>query len=283
MQGAFVLRTLVVQRARPQEDGSPSPRLTPDRCSPHPASRGAARWLTDRPFSVWPPIPTRALLWLTSERSGRVHQPGAFDLVAAAVLVKGIDGKLQVDRYDTTATHRSWGCALLGSALAVVAAPLAVVPLSGVATQDGTWAGVGGIVEHFWHNIPKGQLLRMSDLLESGQAALVVVVIDHTQRTSKHCCRTQRRRSSPRRTTATSSRRTRRPWPERNSRPDEVEPPTRRVHRLLALAEATERRNRRWTSSVSVLPVTMHTTFVASTSSAPPAPSRFSRPMEHPR
>ena len=52
--------------------------------------------------------------------------------------------------------------------------------MSVVATQDGTWAGVGGIVGYFWHNIPKGQLLRMSDLLESGQAALVVVAVDHT-------------------------------------------------------------------------------------------------------
>ncbi len=109
-----------------------------------------------------------------------VHDAGELDLVAAAVLVKGTDGKLQVDQHDTTATQRSWGCALVGSALAVVAAPLAVVPLSGVVPQDGTWAGIGGIVGHFWHNIPKRQLLQMSDVLESGQAALVVVAVDHT-------------------------------------------------------------------------------------------------------
>lgn len=110
----------------------------------------------------------------------RAHHAGGSDLVAAAVLVKGIDGKLHVDRYDTTVTQGSWGCALVGSALAVVAAPLAVVPLSGVATQNGTWAGIGGIVGHFWHNIPKSQLLRMSDVLESGQAALVIVAVDRT-------------------------------------------------------------------------------------------------------
>lgn len=109
-----------------------------------------------------------------------VRDAGELEFVAAAVLVKGTDGKMQVDRHDTTATQRSWGCALIGGALAVVAAPLAVVPLSGIATQDGTWAGIGGIVGHFWHNIPKSELLRMSDVLDSGQAALVVVAVDHT-------------------------------------------------------------------------------------------------------
>jgi len=99
--------------------------------------------------------------------------------VAAALVVKGPDGKLRIDRYDTS-TLRPWGGALLGGALAVVAAPLAIQPLSDVATKDGTWAGVGGIVGHFWHHIAKRQLLRMSELLESGQAALVVVAIDRT-------------------------------------------------------------------------------------------------------
>jgi uncharacterized membrane protein len=111
----------------------------------------------------------------------RIHHEGELDHVAAAVLLKGIDGKLHIHRHDTTATHLAWGGALVAGALAVVAAPLATVPLSCVATQDGTWAGVGGIVGHFWHNIPKSQLLRMSDLLESGQAALVVVAVGHTR------------------------------------------------------------------------------------------------------
>ena len=99
--------------------------------------------------------------------------------MAAAVLVKGIDGKLRVDRDDTTAPDLSWCGALIGGALAVVAAPLAVAPLSVVASQDGSWAGIGGVVEYFWHHIPKSQLLQMSDLIESGQAAVVIVAVDH--------------------------------------------------------------------------------------------------------
>jgi hypothetical protein len=110
-----------------------------------------------------------------------VHQEGERGLVAAAVLAKGIDGKLHLDLHDTTTTRRAWGGALVGGALAVVATPLAIAPLSVAATEDGTWAGVGGIVGHFWNNIPKHQLVRMSDLLESGQAALVVVAVDHPE------------------------------------------------------------------------------------------------------
>jgi hypothetical protein len=109
------------------------------------------------------------------------HREGDIDHVAAAVLEKGKDGKLHLDRHDSTAKDVAWGGALVGSALAVVAAPLAIVPLSVVTTQGVTWAGVFGIVGHFWHNIPKSQLLRMSELLESGQAALVIVAVDHTE------------------------------------------------------------------------------------------------------
>ncbi len=155
MSNTIVLRTLVVQRTRPQEDGCPSPRQTIDRCSPHRSNRGAA-WLTDRPFSVSRPMRTRTPRWPTSARSGEFTTTGSAGPVAAAVLVKGIDGKLR--RGPRTTRRRldlSWGGALIGGALAVVAAPLAIAPLSVVATQDGTWAGVGGIVGHFWHNIPK--------------------------------------------------------------------------------------------------------------------------------
>ena len=59
-----------------------------------------------------------------------------------------------------------------------MAAPLAIVALSGVAAQGATWPGIGGVVGYFWDHVPKGQLRRMSDLLELGQAALVIVAVD---------------------------------------------------------------------------------------------------------
>ena len=196
------------------------------------------------------------------------------DHVAAAVLVKGLDGKLHLDRHDTTAADLAWGGALVGGALAVVAAPLAIAPLSDVATQDATWAGVGGIVGYFWHNIPKGQLLRMSDLLESGQAALVVVALDHTatddRSTAAQRHRGDRRRDRWRRHRAWP---TKRRWRWSSGRPD---------HDAAWRVESADRRKRRCTNSVSVLPATMHTTFVANTSSAPRPPAALLSPTAHP-
>ena len=50
---------------------------------------------------------------------------GAVDHVAVAVLTKGLDGSVEVERHDSTAKHLAWGGALVGGALCVVAPPLA--------------------------------------------------------------------------------------------------------------------------------------------------------------
>jgi uncharacterized membrane protein len=106
-----------------------------------------------------------------------VKHEGELDHVAAAVLVKDASGKLKMDRHDSTAKHLAWGGAMLGGAMVVLAPPLGAAMLAGTGA---TMAGAGGIIGHFWHNIPKDELRRMSDLLESGEAGLVVVAVDHT-------------------------------------------------------------------------------------------------------
>lgn len=107
-----------------------------------------------------------------------LHHEGELDHVAAAVVVKTADGDLKMDRHDTTAKHLAWGGAVLGGALAVVAAPIALVPLSVIAVDGGVLAGAGGIIGHFHKNIPKRDAREMSDLLESGEAGLVIVAVD---------------------------------------------------------------------------------------------------------
>ena len=106
---------------------------------------------------------------------GARHQ-GEFDHMDVAVLAKDADGEMQVERHDSTAKRMAWGGALLGAALVVVAPP---VGIAAVAAGGGALAGTGGIVGHFWHNIPKEKLGEVSELIQSGEAALVIVAVNH--------------------------------------------------------------------------------------------------------
>lgn len=116
-----------------------------------------------------------------------MHKEGELGHVAAAILTKDAQGKLKIHRHDTTAKHLAWGGALVGGLVGVLYPPLGVALLSGSfaggmvaagAVDAAVLAGAGGVVGHYWHNIPKNDLREMSDLLESGQAALVVVAVD---------------------------------------------------------------------------------------------------------
>lgn len=99
---------------------------------------------------------------------------GEFDHTALAVLTKDDSGKLRVDRHDSTTKHLTWGGALLGGALAVVAPPVGVAVLA----ASGTAAGAGAIVGHFHHNIPKKDVEAAAAMLEAGQSGLIVVAVN---------------------------------------------------------------------------------------------------------
>jgi hypothetical protein len=109
---------------------------------------------------------------------------GEFRLrVAAALVEKGADGQLTIDRHRCAADLPAWEGPVLGSALTVVAAPVGILFLVDVVDSRDVLGGVGAIAGHLWNNVPKHQLRQMSELLETGQAALVVVAADQTDAT----------------------------------------------------------------------------------------------------
>jgi uncharacterized membrane protein len=108
---------------------------------------------------------------------GIKHQ-GQIDHLAIAMVVKDADGELHIDRHDSTAKHLAWGSGVLGGVLTVVSAPLGIVFLGPLAATSAVWAGAGGLVGHFWKNIPKDQLREMGDLLERGDTGLVIVAVN---------------------------------------------------------------------------------------------------------
>ncbi len=107
-----------------------------------------------------------------------IKHEGQLDHLAIALVTKEEDGKLKIDRHDTSAKHLAWGGGILGAAATVISAPLGIVFLGPLAASAAVWAGVGGLVGHFWRNIPKEELARMSAVLEDGDCGLVVVAVN---------------------------------------------------------------------------------------------------------
>lgn len=107
-----------------------------------------------------------------------IKHEGQLDHLAIATVEKDADGNFKKDRHDSTAKHLAWGGGVLGGALAVISAPLGIVFLGPLATTTALWAGAGGLVGHFWHNIPKDEVRRMDDILHAGQYGLVIVAVN---------------------------------------------------------------------------------------------------------
>jgi uncharacterized membrane protein len=107
-----------------------------------------------------------------------IKHEGQLDHLAIAMVEKTDDGDLKVDRHDTSAKHLAWGGGILGASLTVISAPLGIVFLGPLAATTAAWAGAGGLVGHFWKNIPKDQVRKMSDLLEAGDFGLIVVAVN---------------------------------------------------------------------------------------------------------
>ena len=97
---------------------------------------------------------------------------GDYDHIAVTVLTKDEDGNLRMDRHDSTTKHLLWGGTIALGALAVLVPPL------GVAASAGTGAGLGAIVGHFHHNIPKDDIREAGELLASGESGLIVVAVN---------------------------------------------------------------------------------------------------------
>jgi len=107
-----------------------------------------------------------------------VKRGGEIDHLAIAVVEKNAEGELKVDRHDTSAHHLAWGGAIVGATLAVVAPPIGITTLAGATVSTGVLAGAGGIIGHFHRNIPKATIAEMDQLLQSGDAGLVVVAVN---------------------------------------------------------------------------------------------------------
>ena len=90
---------------------------------------------------------------------------GTYDV---ALVRKDSDGKVHVKKHEKPTQHGAWGGIAVGAVVGVVAAP-AIIP---AALVGGVIGGLGG---HFKKGISRGDAKELGDLIEAGQATLLVI------------------------------------------------------------------------------------------------------------
>jgi uncharacterized membrane protein len=96
---------------------------------------------------------------------------GSYDV---ALVSKDTEGKVHVGKHEKPTQHGVWAGILVGALVGVLfpAAIVGVATVGGAAALGGVLGGLGG---HFLEGLPRGDAKELGELLESGQAALVVI------------------------------------------------------------------------------------------------------------
>lgn len=97
-----------------------------------------------------------------------LHSAGAVGTYDAAVVTKDDVGKVHVNKDEMATRHGAWGGAAVGAAIGVLFPPSII----GTALVG---AAVGGVSGHLWRGMSRADVKELGEVLDTGQAALVVV------------------------------------------------------------------------------------------------------------
>jgi uncharacterized membrane protein len=95
----------------------------------------------------------------------RLGAVGTFDV---ALVVKDEDGTVHVHKVETATQHGAWGGAAAGALVGILFPP-AIVATAIVG------AAAGAISGHLWRGLSRGDVAELGDVIDAGQAALVIV------------------------------------------------------------------------------------------------------------
>lgn len=97
-----------------------------------------------------------------------LHSVGAVGSYDAAVVTKDDEGKVHANKDEMATRHGAWGGAAVGALIGVLFPPVVI----GSAVVG---AAVGGIGGHLWRGLSRSDVKELGDVIDSGEAALVVV------------------------------------------------------------------------------------------------------------
>ncbi len=97
-----------------------------------------------------------------------LHSAGAIGTYDSAVVSKDDAGKVHVNKDEMATRHGAWGGAAAGAVVGIL------FPPSIIATAI-VGAAVGGVSGHLWRGMSRADVKEFGDIIDDGQAALVVV------------------------------------------------------------------------------------------------------------
>ena len=97
-----------------------------------------------------------------------LHAAGAVGTYDAAVVTKDYNGKVHVSKDEMPTRHGAWGGAAVGAAIGILFPPAVI----GTALVGAAVGGVGG---HLWRGMSRADVKELGEVIDDGQAALVVV------------------------------------------------------------------------------------------------------------
>jgi uncharacterized membrane protein len=97
-----------------------------------------------------------------------LHAAGAVGTYDASVVTKDDNGKVHVNKDETSTRHGAWGGAAVGAVVGILFPPAVI----GGAIVG---AGIGGVGGHLWKGMSRSDVKEFGELIDTGQAALVIV------------------------------------------------------------------------------------------------------------
>jgi uncharacterized membrane protein len=97
-----------------------------------------------------------------------LHAQGMVGTYDAAVITKDDDGKIHVNKDETTTRHGAWGGAATGALIGLLFPPsILATALAG--------AAIGGVGGHLWKGMSRTDVKEFGDAIDAGEATLVIV------------------------------------------------------------------------------------------------------------
>jgi uncharacterized membrane protein len=125
--------------------------------------------MSDKPVFIYAATyPDREAAYADYDGLLELHAEKLIGTYDVALVTKDAEGKVHVEKHEKPTQHGAWGGIAVGAVVGILFPPSVI----GSAVVGGLVGGIGG---HLKKGISRGDAKELGDLLEGGQAALVVI------------------------------------------------------------------------------------------------------------